>query len=354
MKKYLVLENGSVFEGQGFGADCDTIGELVFNTGVIGYIETLCDPCNYGQIVLQTYPQIGNYGMISEDVTCDPSLFGYVVREFCDEPSNFRCDGKLDDFLREKNISGICGVDTREITRILRNEGTMNAAICSEIPENFDAIKAYRVKGGVDAVASCEKKVYPAVGERRFNIALIDFGSAEETLGLLLSHGCDDITVLPAGVSADELMTYDGIILSDGPGDPSDNMLAIFNLGQISGKKPIFGIGLGHQILALVMGGQTYKLPYGHRGANQPVRDSEGKRTYMTSQNHGYAVAEDVPGAKVIYTNANDGTVEGLEYPSHNAFSVQFKISASDATPAHKHEVGGLFDKFFGMIGGKD
>lgn len=354
MKKYLVLENGSVFEGQGFGADSDTIGELVFNTGVVGYIETLCDPCNYGQIVLQTYPQIGNYGMISEDVTRDPSLFGYVVREFCDEPSNFRCDGKLDDFLREKGIPGICGVDTREITRILRDNGTMNAAICSEIPENFDAIKAYRVKGGVDATASKEKKVHPPVREKRFDIAVVDFGAADDILFPYVAHMCDEVTVLPADTSADELMKYDGVILSDGPGDPSDNMLAIFTLGQIIGQKPIFGVGLGHQMLALARGGQTYKLPYGHRGANQPVRALDGKRTYITQQNHGYAVAEGVPGAKVLYTNANDGTIEGLEYPSHKAFSVQFKISSNSSTLGYKYEIAKLIARFLEMMGGND
>ena len=354
MKKYLVLENGSVFEGKGFGADCDTIGELVFNTGVVGYIETLCDPCNYGQIVLQTYPQIGNYGMISEDVTRDPSLFGYVVREFCDEPSNFRCDGRLDVFLREKGIPGICGVDTREITRILRDEGAMNAAICSEIPENFDVIKAYRIKGGVEKLAAKQRSVYPAENEKRFEIALVDFGAADAMLPLLTAHRCDEVTVLAPDCSADELMGYDGIVLSDGPGDPSDNMLAIFTFGQIIGQKPIFGVGLGHQILALAMGGQTYKLSYGHRGANQPVRDLNGNRTYITSQNHGYAVAPGVPGAKVLYTNANDATVEGLEYPMHNAFSVQFKVTSSDVAPAHNHEAGELMARFHAMMGGNN
>lgn len=350
MKKYLVLENGSVFEGRGFGADRDTIGELVFNTGVVGYIETLCDPCNYGQIVLQTYPQIGNYGMISEDVTRDPSLFGYVVREFCEQPSNFRCDRKLDDFLCEKGIPGICGVDTREITRILRDNGTMNAAICSSVPESLDEIKAYRVSRAVEATAIGQKKVIPPTKEKRFSVAIVDFGDADELIYTFTSHTCDEVSVLPPDASADELVKYDGIVLSNGPGDPSDNMLAVFTASQVVGRVPIFGVGLGHQILALAMGAQTYKLPYGHRGANQPVRCLASGRTHITCQNHGYAVAEGARGAVVTHINANDNSIEGLDYPGLRAFSVQFSLSAL----SHRFETSELIGRFIKMMGGND
>ena len=351
MKKYLVLENGSVFEGKGFGADCDTIGELVFNTGVVGYIETLCDPCNYGQIVLQTYPQIGNYGMISEDVTRDPSLFGYVVREFCDEPSNFRCDGRLDVFLREKGIPGICGVDTRELTKIIRENGVMNAMIADEVPEDLSGIKGFSITGAVEALTVKEETVYPAEGEKKFAVAMIDYGARMGMVEALARLGCE-VTVYPAGASAEAVLAKnpDGVVLTGGPGDPAENTGCIAEIKKLLGKVPMFGAGLGHQMMALAAGGRTEKLKYGHRGANQPAKDLKGTRTYITSQNTGYTViADSLPVGEVRYINANDQTCAGIDYPGLKAFSVQFR---PDTVISMKKET--LIDRFVAMMGGQN
>ena len=316
MKKgYLILQDGQVFEGVRFGAETDTVGELVFTTGMCGYVETLTDPSYAGQIVMQTYPLIGNYGIIREDFEGACCVKGYVVREYCDTPSNFRTDCDLDTYLKEQGVPGLCGVDTRELTRIIREHGVMNAAICDEIPADLTPVASYAITGVVEAVSCKEPDRYPAEGEECFRVSLLDYGAKRNIVRELQKRGCT-VTVLPASTSAEEILAAgpDGVMLSNGPGDPAENTYQIEQIRKLLGKVPMFGICLGHQLTALAAGGSTYKLKYGHRGVNQPVRDLNGVRTYITSQNHGYAVDGDtVKLGKVRFVNANDGTCEGTE-----------------------------------------
>ena len=352
-KAYLVLSNGTVFQGSAFGADRESVGELVFTTGVVGYLETLTDPSYAGQIITQTYPLIGNYGVIPEDFEGDSTALGYVVREWCAAPSNFRSQGDIDAFLKERNIPGICGVDTRQLTRILREEGVMNAAICHEVPEDLSFIRDYAVRGVVAACSCRERSVHPADGERKHRVALMDYGAKHNIIRELTARGCE-VTVLPYDTTAEEILALhpDGLMLSNGPGDPQENTGCIAELKKLTGKLPIFGICLGHQLLALAMGGTTTKLKYGHRGANQPVREADGPHTYITSQNHGYAVvSESLAGiGRVIFENANDGTCEGVEYPGKNCFSVQFHPEACSGPLDTQF----LFDRFISMMGGEN
>jgi len=348
MKKgYLVLEDGQVFEGERFGAEADALGELVFTTGMGGYLETLTDPSYYGQIVLQTFPLIGNYGVIPEDFEGEPRLKGYVVREACEEPSNFRSEGTLDGFLKEKGIPGLRGVDTRLITRLLRSRGVMNAVICSEAPADLGPLKAFRVTGAVDAATCRESAAFPSEGEERFRVALLDYGMKGNILRQLRRRGCA-VTVCPADTQAETILGggYDGVMLSNGPGDPAENLFQIAQIQKLLGALPLFGICLGHQLTALAAGGSTYKLPFGHRGVNQPVREAGGSRTYITSQNHGYAVSDGVPGAVLRYLNANDGSCEGLDYPDRKAFTVQFHPEAC----AGPQDTAFLFDRFLSLM----
>ena len=351
MKKgYLILQDGRVFEGVRFGAETDTVGELVFTTGMCGYIETLTDPSYAGQIVMQTYPLIGNYGIIREDFEGACCVRGYVVREWCDAPSNFRTDCDLDTFLKEQSVPGLYGVDTRELTRIIREHGVMNAAICDEIPADLTPIETYAVTGVVEAVSCREASVHPAEGEERFRVSLLDYGAKRNIVRELQKRGCT-VTVLPAGTSAEEILAADpdGVMLSNGPGDPAENVYQIEQIRKLLGKVPMFGICLGHQLTALAAGGSTYKLKYGHRGVNQPVRDMEGVRTYITSQNHGYAVDSDtVKLGRVRFANANDGTCEGIDYPELKAFTVQFHPEACTGPK----DTSFLFDRFVDLMKG--
>ena len=351
MKKgYLILQDGQVFEGVRFGAEIDTVGELVFTTGMCGYIETLTDPSYAGQIVMQTYPLIGNYGIIREDFEGACCVKGYVVREYCDTPSNFRTDCDLDTYLKEQGVPGLCGVDTRELTRIIREHGVMNAAICDEIPADLTPIKTYAITGVVEAVSCKEPDRYPAEGEECFRVSLIDYGAKRNIVRELQKRGCT-VTVLPASTSAEEILAAgpDGVMLSNGPGDPAENTYQIEQIRKLLGKVPMFGICLGHQLTALAAGGSTYKLKYGHRGVNQPVRDLNGVRTYITSQNHGYAVDGDtVKLGKVRFVNANDGTCEGIDYPELKAFTVQFHPEACTGPK----DTSFLFDRFVDLMKG--
>ena len=351
MKKgYLILQDGQVFEGVRFGAETDTVGELVFTTGMCGYVETLTDPSYAGQIVMQTYPLIGNYGIIREDFEGACCVKGYVVREYCDTPSNFRTDCDLDTYLKEQGVPGLCGVDTRELTRIIREHGVMNAAICDEIPADLTPIKTYAITGVVEAVSCKEPDRYQAEGEERFRVSLIDYGAKRNIVRELQKRGCT-VTVLPASTSAEEILAAgpDGVMLSNGPGDPAENTYQIEQIRKLLGKVPMFGICLGHQLTALAAGGSTYKLKYGHRGVNQPVRDLNGVRTYITSQNHGYAVDGDtVKLGKVRFVNANDGTCEGIDYPELKAFTVQFHPEACTGPK----DTSFLFDQFVELMKG--
>lgn len=349
-KAFLVLEDGTVFEGCAFGAREASVGELVFTTGMCGYIETLTDESYYGQIVLQTFPMIGNYGIIEEDFEGDCSVKGYVVREVCDTPSNFRCGGTLDSFLKQKGIPGIYGIDTRAVTKIIREHGVMNAAICSEIPQSLDCIKNYKIQNAVQAVTANKIEVYKAENEK-FNVTLIDYGAKRNIIRELNRRGCT-VTAVPANTKAEDILSQnpDGVMLSNGPGDPSENICEINELKKLAGNVPMFGICLGHQLLALANGAETEKLKYGHRGVNQPVKEVNGTRTYITSQNHGYAVVSaSLKNGVISFVNANDGTCEGIDYPNKKAFSVQFHPEACSGP----HDTSFLFDRFIKLMEGK-
>ena len=342
---FLVLSNGTVFEGRRIGAHLDRIGELVFTTGMEGYLETLTDPSYYGQIVTQTFPLIGNYGVIEEDFEGASTLFGYIVRELCDTPSNFRSAYPLNDYLVARGIPGLCGVDTREIVRITREEGVMNAMICDEVPADLSAIRAFAVRNAVDSVTEAAKETFPAYGKEVCRVALIDYGAKHNIIRSLQKRGCT-VTVWPARTTAEELLASgpDGIMLSNGPGDPKENVACIAELKKLIGRLPVFGICLGHQLAALALGGDTIKLKYGHRGGNQPVKDLAAGRTYITSQNHGYAVVAD--SLKDIGTesfrNVNDGSCEGMDYPDLKCFTVQFHPEAASGP----RDTAILFDRF--------
>lgn len=351
-RAYIVLSSGEVFEGWRFGAEGESVGELVFTTGMCGYIETLTDPSYCGQIVMHTFPLIGNYGIIEKDFEGVCAVRGYVVREWCDAPSNFRCDYDLDNFLKDKGIPGVYGVDTREITRIIREQGVMNAIICDTPPEDLSAVRAYQVTDAVKSVSRTGSEFHKAEGGKKCSVALMDYGAKENIINSLVKRGCD-VTVYPYDTPAEKILETkpDGIMLSNGPGDPQENVGPIAEIKKMMGKVPMFGICLGHQLMALAQGGDTVKLKYGHRGVNQPVRDCKGKRTYITSQNHGYAVvSESLKAGELSFQNANDGTCEGVDYPELDAFSVQFHPEARSGP----RDTDFLFDRFMKLMGVND
>ena len=350
---YLVLGNGSVFEGNRIGYETsETIGELVFTTGMVGYLETLTDPSYAGQIVVQTFPLIGNYGVIPEDFEGKSALSGYIVRDLCDTPSNFRSEGTLNTWLKANRIPGIAGVDTREITRQIREQGVMNAVICDEIPADLSKVNSYLVQDVLKQVTCARPEVYPAAGKKRYAVTLIDYGAKRNIIRSLQQRDCE-VTVVPAYTDAETILAGDpdGVMLSNGPGDPAENTLCIAEIAKLIGQVPVFGICLGHQMAALAMGGKTIKLKYGHRGGNQPATDRESGRTYMTSQNHGYAVLSDSLGEGGIETfvNANDGSCEGIRYPGKKCFTVQFHPEAH----AGPQDTSFLFDRFISLMGGE-
>lgn len=350
-KAYLMLANGKIFEGRSFGAKGTVIGEVVFTTALTGYQETLTDPSYYGQIVAQTFPLIGNYGVNSQDGEADkPYLTGYIVREWCNAPSNFRCEVNVDDYLLENGVVGIHGIDTRCLTRIIREAGVMNGVITTDNAyakkdELLEKIHEFSVKKAVAYVTCDEKKSYGDNG--KYKVALFDFGYKRNIRQELINRGCK-VVVVPAGTTAEEIkeIAPDGIMFSNGPGDPAENVGIIENIKEIQQLDiPIFGICLGHQLMALANGGRTEKLKYGHRGANQPVIDLESGLTYVTSQNHGYAV---VGGSispevgRVSHINANDKTCEGIRYTGVKAFTVQFHPEAHGGPLDTSY----LFDEF--------
>lgn len=353
---YLVLENGKTFQGRRFGADGEVTAEVVFTTGMTGYLETLTDLSFWGQTVVQTFPLIGNYGVIPADF--ESGAIGpkaYIVKQWCQAPSNFRSEGSLDTFFQEKGVVGLCGVDTRALTKIIREKGVMNGIITDD-PERVDleALKAYRIEGAVKACSTGERyTVKPESGLVRRKIAMLDFGLKKNIWRELVRRGAE-VTVCPWNTTAGDIkaLGVDGIMLSNGPGDPAENVEIIENLKEICGLGiPIFGICLGHQLLALAHGFRTEKLKYGHRGANQPVKNLETGRVYITSQNHGYAVvSESIDGktAKELFVNVNDGTCEGVRYLDCPAFSVQFHPEACGGPL----DTRGLFDEFFAMMEG--
>lgn len=342
-KVYLTLQNGKQFVGTRFGADGEVIGELVFTTGMTGYVETLTDPSYYGQIVTQTFPLIGNYGITPDFESKKPWVSAYIVREKCDNPSNFRCEETLDKYLKDNDIIGVYGVDTRELTKIVRESGVMNAAITSRPVTDFSAIKSYVIKDAVKSV-TCKEVEYFGNPDG-IKVVVWDFGAKDNIVRELVKRGCYCIKV-PSTYTAEQILALNprGLMLCNGPGDPAENVEIIENLKKLAGKLPIFGICLGHQLFALAMGGKTKKMKYGHRGANQPVKCLATGRVYISSQNHGYEViSSSLEGVgQLSYINANDNTCEGFDYPQLNAYTVQFHPEACGGP----QDASFLFDKF--------
>ena len=355
MKAFLILEDGTVFTGTSIGSTRDMISEIVFNTSMTGYLEVLTDPSYAGQAVVMTYPLIGNYGITPDMESLKAWPDGYIVRELSRMPSNFRCEGTIQDFLKKYDIPGIAGVDTRALTKILREKGTMNGMITTN--ENYDLdeviskLKNYKVEGVVSKVTCAEKYVLEGTGKK---VALLDLGAKKNIAKSLNDRGCE-VTVYPADTTADEIIASnpDGIMLSNGPGDPAECTSIIKEIKKLYETDiPIFAICLGHQLMALATGGTTYKLKYGHRGGNHPVKDLQTGRVYISSQNLGYVVDEDKIDPNVAvpaFKNVNDGTNEGLAYVGKNIFTVQFH---PEACPGPQ-DSGYLFDRFLEMMGGE-
>lgn len=354
MKAFLILEDGTVFTGTSIGSPRDMVSEIVFNTSMTGYLEVLTDPSYAGQAVVMTYPLIGNYG-ITPDMESDRAWpDGYIVREISRMPSNFRCQGSLPDFLCRQDIPGIAGIDTRSLTKRLREKGTMNGMITTN--ENYDLheilpeLKRYQIGDPVSEATCKEQYVLPGDGPK---VALLDFGAKKNIARSLNQRGCE-VRVYPAHTPAEEIIASnpDGIMLSNGPGNPETNVSIIEEIRKLYDTDiPIFAICLGHQLMALAKGGKTYKLKYGHRGGNHPVKDLETGRVYISSQNHGYAVdadGMDPSVAREAFVNVNDGTNEGFAYEGKKIFTVQFH---PEACPGPQ-DTGYLFDRFLEMMKG--
>lgn len=356
MKAFLILENGQVFVGNSIGSRREVISELVFNTSMTGYLEVLTDPSYAGQAVCMTYPLIGNYGICYEDEeSIRPWLDGYIVRELSKTASNFRCEDTLANFLTRFDIPGICGIDTRQLTKILRECGTMNCMITTDENYNLDEVleklKDYTTGKVVEKVSCDDKYVLSGTGK---NVALLDLGAKKNIAKSLQARGCN-VTVYPATTKAEEIFASnpDGIMLSNGPGDPAVCKEIIQEIKKLYDSDiPIFAICLGHQLMALATGAGTKKMKYGHRGGNHPVKDLETGRVYISSQNHGYMVDTDTVDPKIAvpaFVNVNDGTNEGLRYVGKNIFTVQFHPEACPGPQDSAY----LFDRFIEMMGGE-
>lgn len=355
MKAYLILEDGTVFAGTSIGSRKSVTAEIVFNTSMTGYLEVLTDPSYAGQAVVMTYPLIGNYGITPDMESARGWAKGYIVRELADTPSNFRCEGTLQEFLKQQDITGITGIDTRSLTKRLREKGTMNGMITTD-PE-YDLVKIisevreYKIVNVVTQVTCKEKYTIPGEGVR---VAILNLGEKDNIVNSLSRRGCE-VTVYPADTAAEEILGNmpDGIMLSNGPGDPKSCTSIIKEIKKLyAGGVPIFAICLGHQLMALANGAKTYKLKYGHRGGNHPVKDIEDGRVYITAQNHGYAVdavSMDPAVAREAFVNVNDGTNEGFRYVGKKIFTVQFHPEASPGPL----DTGWLFDRFLDMMRGE-
>ncbi|HEY7534358.1 MAG TPA: glutamine-hydrolyzing carbamoyl-phosphate synthase small subunit [Thermodesulfobacteriota bacterium] len=373
MKALLVLEDGTVFEGEGFGADGETCGEVVFNTSIMGYQEILTDPSYNGQIVVMTYPEIGNYGVNLKDVeSIRPFVRGFIVNEYWQTPSNWRSSEALGTYLSRHDVVGIQGIDTRELTRRIRIYGAQRGLISTVDLDRDALLKKVRSSPsivGIDLVTevSCAESYKWGKGsegwrpvyekepkyEKQFRVVAYDFGIKRNILRRLVDIGCE-VWVVPSRTPPHEVLSMDpdGIVLSNGPGDPAAVSYAIESVRTLIGKKPIFGICLGHQIVGWALGGKTYKLKFGHRGANQPVKNLLIDRVEITSQNHGFAVDADSlgSGVEITHINLNDNTVEGLRHKEYPLFSVQFHPEASPGP----HDSTYLFEEFFRLMAGSD
>ncbi|SET30886.1 carbamoyl-phosphate synthase small subunit [Oceanobacillus limi] len=350
--RQLVLEDGTVFRGKGFGSDRQISGEVVFNTSMTGYQEIITDPSYCGQIVTLTYPLIGNYGINRDDFeTVAPFINGLIVREASDYPSNFRSDETIDHFLKAHQIPGIAGIDTRKLTKIIRNHGTMKGIIadCDEsVPSILESLTNRSLRNDqVKQTSTIKPYIVPGRG---FRIVLVDFGMKHGILRELTKRYCH-VTVVPYNYGAENILRLkpDGIMLTNGPGDPKDVPESIEMIKGVIKQVPIFGICLGHQLLALACGAETKKMKFGHRGGNHPVKDLENNRTYLTSQNHGYAVVKDSlvnTGLKLTQIALNDETVEGIKHNHYPAFSVQYHPESSPGPEDTNY----LFDDFLRMV----
>ena len=354
MRAFLILEDGTVFAGESIGSTREVISEIVFNTSMTGYLEVLTDPSYAGQAVVMTYPLIGNYGITPDMESERPWVDGYIVRELSRIPSNFRCEGTIQDFLKEHDIPGICGIDTRALTKILRDKGTMNGMITTnedyDMDEILSRLAAYTTGDVVSKVTCAAPKVLPGDGKR---VALLDLGAKRNIAKSLNDRGCE-VTIYPADTPAETILAGnpDGIMLSNGPGDPKECTEVIKEIKKLyDSDVPIFAICLGHQLMALATGADTHKMKYGHRGGNHPVKDLSTGRVYISSQNHGYVVDVDKLDPSIAtpaFVNVNDGTNEGLKYTGKNIFTVQFH---PEACPGPQ-DSGYLFDRFIEMMGG--
>lgn len=355
MKAILALEDGTIFHGTSFGATGEVIGELVFNTGMTGYQEVLTDASYCGQIVTMTYPLIGNYGINFEDIeSAKPQVKGFIVREQCKTPSNWRSIENLNEYLNRHNIMGLEGIDTRALTRILRDKGTMKGIISTDPKFDFEKrlpqMKKWNLDNPVSTVTTKLIQHFEAEGEAKYKVALIDYGLKQNIVRSLIKRNCE-VYVFPADTGSDEILSInpDGIMLSNGPGDPKDCGKSIDTIKHLIGKKPIFGICLGHQLTALANGANTEKLKYGHRGCNHPVKDINKDLTYITSQNHGYTIVEeslDKTCMEISHKNMNDGTVEGIRYKKAPVFTVQFHPEAAPGPGDTAY----LFDEFLQLM----
>ncbi len=353
MKRLLILEDGSVYEGEALGSDNYKIGELVFNTSMTGYQEILTDNSYCGQIVMMTYPLMGNYGINRDDYeSIKPDIFGFVVRDYCENPSNWRCVDSLDTFLKNEEIAGIKGVDTRAITKKIRDKGTMKAILQdgdANVQEVVERLKnSQEIHDHVSRVSTT--KIFPIPNNRGKKVVLMDFGAKMGIIRELSARNCD-IVIVPYDTTAEKIMSYhpDGVMLSNGPGNPEDLVETIETIKELIPQTTVFGICLGHQLISLACGGKTYKLKFGHRGGNQPVKNLQTGKSYITSQNHGYAVSIESlkdTDLEMTYQAINDGSCEGVRHKKYPCFSVQYHPEASAGPDDSKY----LFDEFIAMM----
>ncbi len=352
--KKIVLENGQEFYGYGFGADKEAINEIVFNTSMVGYQEIISDPSYTDQMVCMTYPLIGNYGITDEDYeTKIPTMGGLIVREYNDLPSNFRYTKTLSEVLDEYNIPGISGVDTRMITRIIRDEGSQKVIVCdADVPydEALKKVREYVIPTDMVSRVSCKKRWYSRTPNHKYDVVAIDCGIKLNIIRKLNEKGCN-VTVVPYNITAEEIMSMkpDGLFLSNGPGNPEDVQEVISVVRQLKGKLPIFGICLGHQMISLALGAKTFKMKFGHRGGNHPVMNLETGKIEITSQNHSYAVdVASLEGTELNLTHKNllDDTAEGVKSEENKLFSVQYHPESAPGPQDSAY----LFDEFIALM----